>query len=56
MSRHIQRRSFLRGAGGAALALPLLHLGRQRTLHAEPGVAEDGFPLRFIVFFHPNGV
>ncbi len=56
MSRQIQRRTFLRSAGGAALALPLLQLGRQRAALAEPGVAEDGFPLRFIVFFHPNGV
>ena len=51
------RRSFLRGAGGAALALPLLQQTlRSRPGHAEPGVAEDGFPLRFVVFFHPNGV
>jgi hypothetical protein len=56
VSRHIQRRTFLRGASGAALSLPLLQLGRQRVALAEPGVAEDGFPLRFIVFFHPNGV
>jgi hypothetical protein len=38
------------------LSLPLLQLGHQRLVHAAPGVAEDGFPLRFIVFFHPNGV
>lgn len=49
------RRSFLRGAGGAALALPLLQMDARRG-HAEPGVADDGFPLRFVVFFHPNGV
>ncbi|MCX4240225.1 DUF1552 domain-containing protein [Paraliomyxa miuraensis] len=49
------RRSFLRGAAGAAFALPLLQM-HQRTAHAEAGIAEDGFPLRFVVFFHPNGV
>ena len=53
--QRLHRRALLRGAGGAALALPLLHMfeGKGR---AEPGVAEDGFPLRFVVFFHPNGV
>jgi hypothetical protein len=56
VSRSIQRRTFLRSASGAALALPLLQLGRGRSARAEPGVAADGFPLRFIVFFHPNGV
>lgn len=49
------RRSFLRGAGGAALALPLLQMHQGRS-HAAPGVADDGYPLRFVVFFHPNGV
>lgn len=56
MNAHrLHRRGFLRGAGGAALALPLLQMfeGKGR---AEAGVAEDGFPLRFVVFFHPNGV
>ncbi len=54
--RRVLRRSFLQGAGGAALALPLLQLGQRRSAHAAPGVAEDGFPLRLVVFFHPNGI
>ncbi len=49
------RRAFLHGAAGSALALPLLQQFEGRG-HAEPGVADDGFPLRFVVFFHPNGV
>ncbi len=56
MSRRIHRRSFLLGTGGAALALPLLQMNTRVASGAEPGYAEDGFPLRFIVFFHPNGV
>jgi hypothetical protein len=51
----MHRRAFLRGTAGAAVALPLLQMYEGRG-HAEAGVAEDGFPLRFVVFFHPNGV
>lgn len=56
MRRRLHRRSFLAAAGGAALALPLLQMHARVASGAEPGYAEDGFPLRFIVFFHPNGV
>jgi hypothetical protein len=57
LAKHrFHRRAFLRGAGGAALALPLLQMYAGKGRAAEPGVAEDGFPLRFVVFFHPNGV
>lgn len=48
MSARITRRTFLRGAGGAALALPLL-----QTL---PARAQNvAFPKRLVVWFTPNG-
>ncbi len=37
------------------LALPLLDMAVRDVQAAMPGVAADGFPLRFIVFFNPNG-
>jgi hypothetical protein len=47
MSARLSRRDLIKGAGGLALALPLLpSLAR----------AEGVFPRRFIAFFHPNGV
>ncbi len=55
MSRQVYRRRFLQGAGGLSLALPLLNMHTTRA-SAEPGYTEDGFPLRLILFFHPNGV
>lgn len=57
-SRRLTRRSFLRGLGGAAIALPLWShgLGRDVLAQAMPGsMTADGFPKRFIYFFHPNG-
>ncbi len=48
--RHLTRRTFLRRAGQAALALPLLQLPR--------GVGAQGsqdHPRRLIVFYQPNG-
>ncbi len=56
--RRIHRRTFLRGLGGAAIALPLLpSLGIRNAYAAEAAGAltPDGFPRRFIYFFHPNG-
>lgn len=55
MSRRIYRRRFLQGAGGLSLALPLLNMHSQRA-GAEPGYSDDGFPLRLILFLHPNGI
>ncbi|MBX7083909.1 MAG: DUF1552 domain-containing protein [Nannocystaceae bacterium] len=49
------RRSLLRGAAGSLLALPLLELGSRRVAQAAPGTAADGYPLRMLVFFNPNG-
>jgi hypothetical protein len=47
--RAMTRRSFLRGAGGAVVGLPLLaSLGARAQ-------ANPQFPLRFIVMLHPNG-
>ncbi|HUS64766.1 MAG TPA: DUF1552 domain-containing protein [Kofleriaceae bacterium] len=49
----MNRRSFLRGVGGAALGLPLLHaMGPRRGRAAGAG----GFPRRFIAFFSSQGV
>lgn len=48
MSTRITRRNFLRGAGGAALALPLLQTTPARAQAA-------AFPKRLIVWFTPNG-
>lgn len=47
----LARRAVLRGAGGAAIALPFLQamLGRARKAYAAD-------PKRFIVFYHPQGV
>ena len=56
--RQINRRTFLRGLGGAAIALPLMpSLGIRNAYAAEAAGAltADGFPKRFIYFFHPNG-
>lgn len=47
MSRVLSRRTVLRGAGGLAVSLPLLHARRAE--------ASAPFPLRFICFFQPNG-
>ena len=48
MSAPITRRTFLRGAGGALVALPLL-----QTLPARAQV--QGFPKRLVIFYTPNG-
>ncbi len=57
MNRFIDRRMFLRGLGGAAVALPILGsgLGRHAFAQAMPGTMAGPFPKRFIYFFHPNG-
>jgi hypothetical protein len=49
------RRTFVRGLAGTTLALPLLEMAGSQARAADPGVADDGFPLRFLVFFNPNG-
>ncbi|MCA9527079.1 MAG: DUF1552 domain-containing protein, partial [Myxococcales bacterium] len=46
----MDRRAFLRRAGAAALALPLLQLPRRAY-----GQLDPGFPHRLLVFFTPNG-
>ena len=54
----LSRRTLLRGAGGATLALPFLEAmrGPKSTLAAPiPGYTESGAPKRFVVFFTPNG-
>lgn len=57
--RDITRRTFLRGLGGTAVSLPLVGWnasdarGETASGRAE---SEDGYPKRFVVFFHPNGV
>ena len=57
MSRKtLSRRQFLRGLGGVCVGLPLLHLGGLPANGQSSGIlTADGFPKRFIVFFHPNG-
>lgn len=47
----LSRRSFLRGAGGIAIGLPLLEAMLGRRSHA----AEGGPPPRFVVVFSANG-
>lgn len=56
--KRLDRRTLLRGAGGAALALPFLEImGRPRPALAQaiPGYTAAGEPKRFIVWFTPNG-
>lgn len=55
MKTRMHRRTMLRGLGGAMLGLPLLELAARDVQAAMPGVAPDGYPLRFVVFFNPNG-
>jgi hypothetical protein len=45
----ISRRTFLRGAAGAAIALPFLNIMMRR------GHAASTFPKRFVVWFQPDG-
>ena len=52
MSTSIKRRTFLRGAAGAAIPLPFLNLMATKT-HA---AVESKPPLRFMTLFKPNGV
>lgn len=54
----ISRRTLLRGAGGAAVALPFLEAMRGATptlAQAVPGYTAEGTPKRFVVVFTPNG-
>jgi len=53
-NRSISRRTFLRGLAGSAIALPLLEMSMVSPASAQLLTA-DGFPKRFIYFFHPNG-
>ncbi|MDB4969454.1 MAG: hypothetical protein JWN44_5143 [Myxococcales bacterium] len=46
----ISRRTFLKGAAGAAVALPLLDIMSRRG-----GAATPAFPKRFLVWFQPDG-
>jgi hypothetical protein len=55
--KRIARRTFLRGVGGAGLALPLFS-----SISCAPGAGTgsvrqglSGFPLRFVVWYMPNG-
>src|SRR5262245_49695388 len=48
-SRAVNRRRFLRGLGGAAIALPLL-----QSLDTRP-VGAASPPKRLVIFFTPNG-
>lgn len=48
--KHSGRRAFLRGAGGAALALPLLEY-----THGRAWAGEGGAPLRFLTVFSHGG-
>lgn len=50
--RRISRRSFIRGAAGGLMALPLLGELGGNVARAQ---AQEAFPKRFIVFFQPNG-
>lgn len=50
MSRPLSRRTILRGAAGAAIALPWLEVMTPRTAHAAPPKIK-----RFIVMFSANG-
>jgi len=52
MSWKIDRRTFLRGSGGAMLPLPWLNLMQA----AEGAVKQDKPPVRFVTLFKPNGV
>ncbi len=47
----INRRNFLRAAGGSALALPLLNFVDRRHVSAAP----TEFPKRLVLMFSPNG-
>ncbi len=49
--KRLDRRMFLRGAGGIALALPFLDVFRSTTAQSAPLPA----PKRFVVFFSANG-
>jgi hypothetical protein len=56
--KRLSRRHVLRGAGGAALALPFLEImGRPNRALAQavPGYTAAGLPKRFLVWFTPNG-
>lgn len=58
MRRRLTRRTFLRGLAGSAIALPLMEFGLGRQAFASEAmgaVTADGFPKRFVYFFHPNG-
>ncbi len=57
MTHRISRRAFLRGAGGLAVALPLLDrfAARPRRSAAAGPLAAAGFPTRFVVFWTANG-
>ena len=53
----IGRRTFLRGAAGALVPLPLLNLMKAQGapgIHGEEGSKDS--PLRFVTLFKPNGV
>jgi hypothetical protein len=56
-NRRLTRRTFLRGLGGASIALPFLSAGLPGIARAETDNRSNGqYPKRLIVFFHPNGV
>lgn len=48
-AKRISRRTVLRGAGGAAVALPFLELMGQREAYAQ------AFPKRLVIVYTPNG-
>ena len=56
----IGRRVVLRGLGGVAVSLPLVHLPgctprREVASASAAQVAATGYPKRFVVFYHANG-
>ncbi|MFB6263282.1 MAG: DUF1552 domain-containing protein, partial [Bradymonadaceae bacterium] len=54
----ITRRTFLRGLGGTAVALPVLGSDLPEAAAAPDAKASSNgpFPKRLVVFYHPNGV
>ena len=52
----MSRRQFLKGLGGVVVGLPLLQMNVGPAIgQANGALTPEGFPKRFIVFFHPNG-
>ncbi len=52
----IERRTFLRGAAGALVPLPLLNLMQARAAKGGADSDASSSPVRFVTLFKPNGV